>query len=205
MPALIEDTMNELEFIMGSVDTPMGAWRASLGYPEPWKINYVEIGNEDNLSGAETSYIDYRFPAFYDAISAKYPDIIIISSTGDTLAQLGSSATDYHEYARPDYYASQFGFFDGIANRSHLTLLGEYANIQGNNGQIESANFSEPQLPFGIWVGSVGEAIYTLGAERNSYGIIGASYAPGFQNMNSYEWAVSFFFEILQGVLRLME
>jgi alpha-N-arabinofuranosidase len=102
--------MDELEFIMGATNTPFGAMRASLGYPKPWTIKYVEIGNEDDLGGGEDSYIAYRFKAFYDAISAKYPEIIIISSTGDTSAQIGNSATDFHEYTRPDQFVSQFGY-----------------------------------------------------------------------------------------------
>ena len=39
----VQDALNELEFVMGSVHTNYGALRASLGYPEPWKIKYVEV------------------------------------------------------------------------------------------------------------------------------------------------------------------
>jgi len=40
----IQDTIHELEYLTGSVDTPLGALRASHGYPTPWVVNYVEIG-----------------------------------------------------------------------------------------------------------------------------------------------------------------
>lgn len=186
----VQDTMDELEFIMGPVTSPFGALRASLGYPEPWTIKYVEIGNEDDLGGSEASYIAYRFKAYYDAISAKYPEIIIISSTGDTLEQMGNSATDFHEYTRPDQFVSQFGYWDNLANREHLTLIGEYANIQWNAPTVIGVDWSAPKLPFPIWVGAVAESVFSLGAERNGYGIIGMSYAPGFQNVNSWEWSV---------------
>jgi alpha-N-arabinofuranosidase len=46
-------------------------------------------------------------------------------------------------------------------------------------------------LQYPIWIGAVGEAIYTLGAERNGDIVIGASYAPGFQNLNNFQWGVS--------------
>ena len=190
----VQDTLNELEFIMGPVSSPFGKLRASLGYPKPWKINYVEVGNEDHLGDASTSYSAYRFAAFYNAISAKYPHITIISSTGDTTAQMGKSATDYHQYARPDIFASEFGYWDNIANREHQTIIGEYAVIQRNIDPIGTpVDWSgvEKMLPWPTWVGAVAEAVFSLGAERNGYGIIGASYAPGFQNLNSYEWAVS--------------
>ena len=41
------------------------------GHPEPFKLRYVEIGNEDKFDRSR-SY-DGRFAQFYDAIKAKYP------------------------------------------------------------------------------------------------------------------------------------
>lgn len=49
----VDDVMNELEYILGDVSTKYGALRASHGYPNPWKLNYVEVGNEDYLTGGE--------------------------------------------------------------------------------------------------------------------------------------------------------
>jgi alpha-N-arabinofuranosidase len=152
----------------------------------------AQIGNEDNLSDP-ASYTSYRFMAFYDAIHAAYPDMKLISSTGDLTAVSGHSGTDYHEYARPNIYATQFGLWDN-ANRSHPILLGEYATIQGNKADPSTPvdwSGAEPRLQYPIWVGAVGEAIYTLGAERNGDIVIGASYAPGFQNLNDFQWSVS--------------
>ena len=187
----VNDTLNELEFILGDTTTPYGALRASLGYREPWNLKYVEIGNEDQLEGGAGSYREYRFSMFYDAISAKYPHLTVISSTGDLTAVGPGSATDYHIYTRPDFFATQFGYFDNW-NRSHKVLVGEYANVQYNlYGQITGTNWSAPKIQWPIWVGAVSEAIWSLGIERNGDTMIGMSYAPGFQNLNSYEWTVS--------------
>ena len=41
---------------------------------------------------------------------------------------------------------------------------------------------------FPFWYGSIAEAIYLLSAERNSDNILGAGYAPGFMNLNRWEW-----------------
>jgi alpha-N-arabinofuranosidase len=46
----IDDSLDELEYILGSQSTTYGALRASHGHPDPWPLTYVEIGNEDNLS-----------------------------------------------------------------------------------------------------------------------------------------------------------
>lgn len=192
----VDDTLNELEFILGPISSTYGSLRASLGYPEPWPLKYVEIGNEDNLydDGPET-YASYRFSMFYDAISAAYPDITIISSTGDLTAVGGSgtdnpSATDFHIYTRPDFFVSQFGKFDNVS-REHKTIVGEYAIVQGNLfNQTVGVNWTDPRLPWPTWVGAVSEAIWSLGIERDVDAVLGMSYAPGFQNVNSYQWAV---------------
>ncbi|ESZ94182.1 glycoside hydrolase family 51 protein [Sclerotinia borealis F-4128] len=184
----VDDAMNELEFLIGDTSTTYGALRASLGYPEPWKINYVEVGNEDNLGGGESSYISYRWPMFYNAIHAKYPDILVISSAQDLLS-VGAphtSGTDFHQYSRPDDFALQFEHFDH-SNRSYPILLGEYAVIQPNaNGA--PVDWNAAKMDYGTWIGAVGEAIYLLGMERNGDIVFGASYAPGFQNINSFQW-----------------
>jgi len=67
----IDDALDEIEFIRGPPDSKWGKVRAHLGHPEPWKLEYVEIGNEDWLAGAPAgweSYKEYRFPMFLEAI-----------------------------------------------------------------------------------------------------------------------------------------
>src|SRR4051812_32970437 len=123
----VQEVLDELEFITGPVTSKYGKLRASLGHPKPWKLKYVEIGNEDNLGDQGVSYAAYRFNMYYEAIHAKYPDMVVISSTGDTSVQRDTTATDYHRYARADEFASMFGYWDNTANRKHLTLIGEYA------------------------------------------------------------------------------
>lgn len=186
----VEDALNELEFLLGDISTKYGALRASLGYPEPWKIKYVEVGNEDNLAGGKPSYNAYRWSMFYNAIHAAYPDILVISSVQD-LSSVGAphtSATDFHQYLRPDDFAAQFNLFDHN-NRNYPILLGEYAVIQPNaNGA--PVDWNAPKMPYGTWIGAVGEAIYLLGSERNGDVVLGASYAPGFQNVNNFQWTV---------------
>ena len=46
----VQYALDELEFLMGSTDTQYGALRASLGYPDPFQINYVEASQPIRLS-----------------------------------------------------------------------------------------------------------------------------------------------------------
>jgi alpha-N-arabinofuranosidase len=76
----VDDALEEIEYVIGDVNTKWGAKRAQDGHPKPFKITYVEIGNEDgfDLSG---SY-EGRYNQFSDAIRAKYPQLKLISTVG---------------------------------------------------------------------------------------------------------------------------
>jgi alpha-N-arabinofuranosidase len=43
----IAEALDEIEYVTGSTDTKWGARRAKDGHPTPFKLTYVEIGNED--------------------------------------------------------------------------------------------------------------------------------------------------------------
>lgn len=119
----MQDALDELEFLTGSVDTKYGALRAKYGHPDPWTINYVEVGNEDNLNSGLSSYESYRFAAFKDAISAKYPDIQVLASTIDMTLPDGAGG-DYHQYDIPDNFIKAFDMFDQYTD-AHPILLGK--------------------------------------------------------------------------------
>ena len=118
----VQDALNELEFLTGSVDTEYGALRAKYGHPEPWTIRYVEVGNEDHLNNGLDSYIAYRFDAFYNAITKKYPDIQVLASTIE-LTLPGSAGGDFHMYDIPDNFVKAFNMWDNYTD-THPILLG---------------------------------------------------------------------------------
>jgi alpha-N-arabinofuranosidase len=83
--------------------------------------------------------------------------------------------------------------FAPLASISQLTVEStRYANIQNNTltGKLEDTDWNAPKNQWGYWIGSVAEAIYLLGAERNGDRIWGTTYAPLLQNLNNYQWAV---------------
>ncbi|GMF77586.1 unnamed protein product [Aspergillus oryzae] len=143
---------------------------------EPWKLTMVEIGNEDMLGGGCESYVE-RFTAFYDAIHAAYPDLTIIASTDQSSclpSKLPEGAwVDYHNYNTADNLVKQFSQFDN-KDRSVPYFIGEYSCQQDN------------AWPF--MQGSVAEAVYMIGIERNSDVVKMAAYAPLLQLVNSTQW-----------------
>ncbi|KAJ5131575.1 Glycoside hydrolase superfamily [Penicillium bovifimosum] len=182
----VQDALNEIEFLTGSVDTEYGALRAKIGHPDPWKIRYVEVGNEDHLSDGLSSYRAYRFSAFYNAITAKYPDIQVLASTINMTIP-GTAGGDYHLYDTPDNMVTQFDMFDNFSP-DHPILLGEIAATEPNNaGNINWDDTHFSMYPW--WIGTIGEAVFLLGAERNADKIIGTTYAPFLMNLDSYQWS----------------
>ncbi|KAI1383982.1 glycoside hydrolase family 51 protein [Hypoxylon trugodes] len=185
----IDGALDQIEFVRGPVDSKWGSVRAELGHPEPWKLEYVEVGNEDWLSGAPEgwdTFKEYRFPKFLSAINEAYPDIQVISSGSnyDGYNIPKPAGGDYHVYAEPDTLVSEFNKFDNITTPH---IVGEMAAIHPNGG----TGWDGPQQPFPWWGGAVGEAVSLIGYERNSDRIIGAAYAPIIRNMNRWQWAIT--------------
>lgn len=66
---------DEVQYFNGSIDTPMGALRAKNGRPEPYRIKYWQVGNEQ--AGPE---YEKRLPEFCRAMRAVDRSIVILAS-----------------------------------------------------------------------------------------------------------------------------
>lgn len=179
----IDGPLAELEFLLGPQTSEGGALRKSLGFPKPFPISYVEIGNEDNFAGC-VIYPE-RFTAFYDAIHAEYPNITIIASTADATCLPSpfpaGAWQDIHHYLSPDEFVAKFDEWDNW-DRKRGIFVGEYASTIMNSGELNT---------WTNMIGSVSEAVYMIGMERNSDVVKMACLAPLLQLWNSIQWAVS--------------
>ncbi|RAL06952.1 glycoside hydrolase, partial [Aspergillus homomorphus CBS 101889] len=182
----IEDILNELEYVLGSTATIYGALRAKNGRAEPWPVKYIEVGNEDNISGGCSTYAS-RFTAIYDAIHAQYPELTIIASTTSSSCLPSTLPagviTDIHHYLSPDAFVALFDEFDNWS-RDHPILVGEYASTKGNDGSTTYWSYMQ---------GSCAEAVYMIGLERNSDIIKMASFAPLLEHFDMAEWSPDLF------------
>ncbi|OWP02904.1 hypothetical protein B2J93_3484 [Marssonina coronariae] len=196
MYPLLQEALDELEFITGSTDTYWGAKRAAYGHPEPFKIKYIEIGNEDWFSKG----YPFRFKYLYDGLKAAYPDIIYISSAYDenptyTIDLPPGSMWDIHHYEEPQFFVRQFDYFDNWqqeTNNPNVTIMiGEYSVYQVDtpDGQVDWSGGS-PQLhvAYPRMVSALSEGVYILGAERNPNVVRLSCSAPSLQNWNWYNW-----------------
>ena len=180
----IDECLNALEYANGPVTSKYGAMRARNGHPEPFGIEYLEIGNENNQPDPRQQSDHYyeRYEQFYNAIRAKYPDMKIIGnvvSWGDDNPKWNSTLPvdllDEHYYRSPDWFAAAFHKYDTYDRRGPKVYVGEFAvtNGYGNLGNMNAA---------------LGEAVYMMGMENNSDVVELASYAPIFVNENDARW-----------------
>ena len=181
----IDECLNALEYANGPVTSKYGALRAKNGHPEPYNIEYLEIGNENNQPdpALQSDHYYERFKKFKDAVLAKYPNMHLIGNVvawGDDNPTWDSNESvellDEHYYRNPAWFAENFRKYDGYDRKGPEIYVGEYAVTQGfgNMGSLDAA---------------LGEAVYMMGIENNSDIVTMASYAPIFANLNDRMWA----------------
>ena len=57
-----------------------------------------------------------------------------------------------------------------------ITFPGEYAAVQPNIPSGGGVNWNLPKWMFPMWIGTVAEAVFLIGTERNADKMIGAAY-----------------------------
>ncbi len=181
---VVQDALDEIEYVTGGPNTTWGARRVRDGHPKPFTLHYVEIGNEDWLNDGKASY-DERFTMIADAITAKYPSLKIIST-------MRSQDTDFTYTHQPDrlddhFYMTiptalaQAHLYDGYSRSATKIFVGEWATNSPRTGDT-------PMVAFAL-----ADAAWLTGLERNADVVTMNSYAPLFVNVNpgGRQWAVN--------------
>jgi alpha-N-arabinofuranosidase len=178
----VQDALDELEYLTGGADTKWGAERVKDGHPEPFKLTYVEIGNEDWFD--RSSSYNGRYTQFYKAIKAKYPDLQLIATA--PVKDVKPDVIDEHFYVR----ATQ-NFHDA----THYDPSSSGTAPHWDAGRYDRADRNGPKVFVGEWAtregtptpnfgAALGDAAWMTGLERNSDIVIMASYAPLLVNVN---------------------
>jgi alpha-N-arabinofuranosidase len=162
----VQDALDEIEYVTGGADTQWGAVRAKNGHPQPFKLTYVEVGNEDQFD--RSGSYDGRYEQFYKAIKAKYPQLQIIATT--PVKSIRPDVIDDHFYRRATEFFHDTTHYDKTDRNGPKIFVGEWATREGT-----------PTPNFGA---ALGDAAWMTGMERNSDIVIMASYAPLLVNVN---------------------
>ena len=165
----VQDALDEIEYTIGGLETTWGARRARDGHPAPFKLTYIEIGNED-----ERPSYDDRFVQFYDAIKARYPNLQIIAAS--PVKGRVPDVLDEHFYTSAEGFFKDAGHYDSYDRKGPKIFVGEWATMEGSPTPNMSA--------------ALGDAAWMTGMERNSDLVIMQAYAPLLVNVNpgAYEW-----------------
>lgn len=172
----VEEALEEIEYVIGDVHTKWGARRAQDGHPQPFKLNYIEVGNEDGFD--RSGSYPARFAQFYDAIKAKYPQLKIISTVGgkDPLGERFKiisrkpQAIDEHYYRTAWEMEADAAHYDDYDRNGPKIFVGEWATREGSPTTNMNA--------------ALGDAAWMTGMERNADLVVMSCYAPLFVNVS---------------------
>ncbi|MGB9407432.1 MAG: alpha-L-arabinofuranosidase C-terminal domain-containing protein [Terracidiphilus sp.] len=156
----VQDALDELEYATGGAETKWGAIRVKNGHPEPFKLTYVEIGNEDNFD--KSGSYEGRYTQFYKAIKARYPDLQLIATM--PVKSIRPDVVDDHFYVRATQFFHDATHYDKTDRNGPKVFVGEWATLEGS-----------PTPNFGA---ALGDAAWMTGLERNSDIVVMAAYAP---------------------------
>jgi alpha-N-arabinofuranosidase len=168
----VQEALEEIEYVTGDTSTTWGARRARDGHPAPFKLRYVEVGNEDFFDREKGSY-DARFTVFFDAIKAKYPKLQVIESAGFTSNSVTTRIPDVyddHYYRGSDEMVMHANDYESRRRTGPKVMVGEWATRVG--------------APTPNMEAAIADAANMAGFERNADVVIMHCYAPLFVNVN---------------------
>ncbi|MCF3650651.1 alpha-L-arabinofuranosidase C-terminal domain-containing protein [Synoicihabitans lomoniglobus] len=182
MPAYIQDVLDLIEWANGPADSEWGAVRAAAGHPEPFGLQHLGVGNEDAI----TPLFEIRFNMVRDAIKARYPDIVVIGTSGPFASgedfdngwafarDIDVEMVDEHYYVPPQFFWDNQDRYDHYDRAGPLVYLGEYAAHEPDRrNTLRSA---------------IAEAAGLVSYERNADIVHFASYAPLLARRGHTQW-----------------
>lgn len=171
MDEVVQEAMDAIEYANGPVTSKWGALRAKNGHPKPFKLKYVEIGNENGGPN-----YNERYALIANAIGSKYPEIVRIAGLwGGYPRNAPVDLLDEHYYSNPAFFWNNANRYDKYDRKTSPKIyVGEYAvTQQSGTGNLDAA---------------LAEAAFMTGMERNSDIVHLSSYAPLFVNVNNRQW-----------------
>ena len=183
----VQDALDEIEYVTGPATSKWGALRAKAGHPQPFKLTYVEVGNEDWFD--KSGSYDQRFVQFNQAIKARYPQLKVISTVGFEqpealrVRSIKPDVVDEHYYRTVDVFLKMArGQYEGYDRRGPEIFVGEWATYETPFEPWNPKSRGEPPTP--NMQAALGDAAFMTQMEKNSDIVVMNCYAPMFVNVN---------------------
>jgi alpha-N-arabinofuranosidase len=183
----VQDALDEIEYVTGPATSKWGALRAKAGHPKPFKLTYVEVGNEDWFD--KSGSYDQRFAQFTKAIKARYPQLKVISTVGFEqpermrVQSVKPDVVDEHYYRTVDTFLKMArGQYEKYDRRGPEIFVGEWAAYETPFEPWNPRSRGEPPTP--NMQAAIGDAAFMTQMEKNSDIVVMNCYAPMFVNVN---------------------
>jgi alpha-N-arabinofuranosidase len=183
----VQDALDEIEYVSGPATSKWGALRAKAGHPAPFKLTYVEIGNEDWFD--KSGSYDARFARFTAAIKARYPRLQTISTVGfehpenQRVKSITPDVLDEHYYLAVEEFLKkahgQYGTYD---RKGPKIFVGEWGTYETPFVPWDARSRSEAPTP--NMRAALGDAAWMTEMEKNADLVIMHCYAPLLVNVN---------------------
>jgi alpha-N-arabinofuranosidase len=184
----VQDALDEIEYVTGPATSTWGALRAKAGHPRPFKLTYVEVGNEDWFD--KSGSYDQRFAQFTKAIKARYPQLKTISTVGFEhpeplrVQSVKPDVVDEHYYRPVDAFLKMArGQYETYDRRGPEIFVGEWATYETPFEPWNARSRGEPPTP--NVQAAIGDAAFMTQMEKNSDIVVMNCYAPMFVNVNA--------------------
>ena len=183
----VQDALDEIEYVTGPATSKWGSVRAKAGHPAPFKLTYVEVGNEDWFD--KSGSYDQRFAQFNAAIKARYPQLKVISTVGFEQPEglrvhsVKPDVLDEHYYRTVDVFLKMArGQYEKYDRRGPEIFVGEWAAYETPFEPWNPRSRGEPPTP--NLRAAIGDAAFMTQMEKNSDIVVMNCYAPMFVNVN---------------------
>jgi len=183
----VQDALDEIEYVTGPATSKWGALRAKAGHPQPFKLTYVEVGNEDWFD--KSGSYDQRFVQFDRAIKARYPQLKVISTVGYEqpeqlrVKSIKPDVLDEHYYRPVDVFLKMArGQYEKYDRQGPEIFVGEWAAYETPFEPWNPKSRGEPPTP--NMQAAIGDAAFMTQMEKNSDIVVMNCYAPMFVNVN---------------------
>jgi alpha-L-arabinofuranosidase len=177
----IQDALDEIEYVTAPASSKWGSLRAKAGHPAPFKLTYIEVGNEDFFD--RSGSYDQRFAQFNAAIKARDPNLQVISTVGfehpeqQRVRSVTPDVVDEHYYRTVDaFLTAARGQYDKYDRRGPKIFVGEWGAYET---PFEPWNpRSRAEAPTPNMRAAIGDAAWMTEMERNADLVIMHGYAP---------------------------
>lgn len=183
----IQDALDEIEYVTGPASSKWGSVRAKAGHPAPFKLTYVEVGNEDFFD--RSGSYDQRFAQFHNAIKARYPRLKVISTVGfehpenQRVHSVKPDVVDEHYYRTVDaFLKAARGQYETYDRKGPEIFVGEWGAYETAFPPWDPKSRSEAPTP--NMRAALGDAAWMTQMEKNADIVVMHCYAPLLVNVS---------------------